>query len=257
MAAARCLARPRLHQQLPRAPSRPRRDRHCPGTGAPLPPCPMVESSASARTSATCPGHYWDYFDHLIPLTDRSLAEALEMNGFRVEEQIPRFLPWTMTGSLLRLRSRSAAYLRVETSLASDRPAVPCRRVKPADKMRFVSFDGTERYSADFKEPDRYSDLMSVLDDRPPFAVRGSGLSYCLPTAAPGVKRSTTPICLLSGLLGDRRVRAPAPAVAMYRRLDFSRCGRRRRHRRASVSSSRCSMMRRPWRSSRRRRCTC
>jgi SAM-dependent methyltransferase len=42
-------------------------------------------------------GAYWDFFDHHLPLTDRSLVEALELTGFRVTDQIPRFLPYTMS----------------------------------------------------------------------------------------------------------------------------------------------------------------
>ncbi|HET9399418.1 MAG TPA: methyltransferase domain-containing protein [Candidatus Acidoferrales bacterium] len=41
---------------------------------------------------------YWDYFDHFLPLSDRSLVEALELHGFTVERAIPRFLPFTMKG---------------------------------------------------------------------------------------------------------------------------------------------------------------
>jgi SAM-dependent methyltransferase len=40
---------------------------------------------------------YWDFFDHHLPLTDRSVAEALVMAGFRVEERIDKFLPYTMS----------------------------------------------------------------------------------------------------------------------------------------------------------------
>lgn len=43
-------------------------------------------------------GAYWDYFDHHVPLTDRSMAEALELSGFGVEHRIARFLPYTMSG---------------------------------------------------------------------------------------------------------------------------------------------------------------
>jgi SAM-dependent methyltransferase len=42
-------------------------------------------------------GAYWDFWDHHVPLTERSLAEGLELFGFRVEECIPRFLPYTMS----------------------------------------------------------------------------------------------------------------------------------------------------------------
>ena len=41
-------------------------------------------------------GKYWDFFDHYLPLTERSLGEVLLQTGFTVEEQIPRFLPFTM-----------------------------------------------------------------------------------------------------------------------------------------------------------------
>jgi SAM-dependent methyltransferase len=42
-------------------------------------------------------GEYWDFIDHHIPLTDRSLSEALSTSGFRVVKVIPRFLPYTMS----------------------------------------------------------------------------------------------------------------------------------------------------------------
>jgi SAM-dependent methyltransferase len=44
------------------------------------------------------PGRYWDFFDHIVPLTDRSLVEAVELGGFAVEEAVARFLPWSMAG---------------------------------------------------------------------------------------------------------------------------------------------------------------
>lgn len=43
---------------------------------------------------------YWMFFDHITPLDDRSLCEALENNGFEIEKCIPRFLPYTTKGSL-------------------------------------------------------------------------------------------------------------------------------------------------------------
>jgi SAM-dependent methyltransferase len=42
------------------------------------------------------PGAYWDFWDHYLPLSDRSLTEGLELAGFRVEECVARFLPYTM-----------------------------------------------------------------------------------------------------------------------------------------------------------------
>jgi ubiquinone/menaquinone biosynthesis C-methylase UbiE len=38
---------------------------------------------------------YWDFFDHCIPLSDRSLIEALQVVGFKIERTLPRFLPYT------------------------------------------------------------------------------------------------------------------------------------------------------------------
>ncbi len=39
---------------------------------------------------------YWDYFDHRLPLSDRSLGEGLIASGFNLLKVIPRFLPFTM-----------------------------------------------------------------------------------------------------------------------------------------------------------------
>jgi SAM-dependent methyltransferase len=43
------------------------------------------------------PGTYWDFWDHYLPLTDRSLLEGLSLVGFAVERCIPRFLPYSMS----------------------------------------------------------------------------------------------------------------------------------------------------------------
>jgi ubiquinone/menaquinone biosynthesis C-methylase UbiE len=45
-------------------------------------------------------GEYWDFIDHYLPLTDRSLVEALELINMRVEEVRPRFLPYTTRSRL-------------------------------------------------------------------------------------------------------------------------------------------------------------
>jgi len=44
------------------------------------------------------PGSYWDYWDHFIPITEESMAEALSLRGFGITEKIDRFLPYTMSG---------------------------------------------------------------------------------------------------------------------------------------------------------------
>lgn len=46
---------------------------------------------------------YWDYIDHHIALTERSLVEALEVSGYRVDYIVPRFLPYTAKSLLGRL----------------------------------------------------------------------------------------------------------------------------------------------------------
>jgi SAM-dependent methyltransferase len=47
-----------------------------------------------------CSDVYWDFFDHFLPLSDRSMAEVLEITGFQTEKVIPQFLPFTMKGKL-------------------------------------------------------------------------------------------------------------------------------------------------------------
>jgi SAM-dependent methyltransferase len=46
------------------------------------------------------PGLYWDYWDHHVAITDRSLIEVLELMGFKVEQCWPRFLPYTLRSAL-------------------------------------------------------------------------------------------------------------------------------------------------------------
>lgn len=38
---------------------------------------------------------YWDFWDHVSPISDRSLTELLENTGYEVRDAIPRFLPYT------------------------------------------------------------------------------------------------------------------------------------------------------------------
>ena len=58
-------------------------------------------------------GAYWDFFDHVVPLSDRSLAEALALSGFQIDEVIPRFLPATMAGRTVPPSFVIRAYLRM------------------------------------------------------------------------------------------------------------------------------------------------
>lgn len=64
---------------------------------------------------------YWDYYDHHVPLSDRSVSELLGSCGFELRRVEPRFLPYTVKGRLpswdwllrayLRLRPLSSAVL--------------------------------------------------------------------------------------------------------------------------------------------------
>lgn len=45
-------------------------------------------------------GKYWDFVDHHLPLTDRTLVEALGLLGLEIAEVRPRFLPYTTKSRL-------------------------------------------------------------------------------------------------------------------------------------------------------------
>jgi SAM-dependent methyltransferase len=55
------------------------------------------------------PGAYWDFWDHYVALTERSLKEALAIRGFTVGVCLARFLPYTMAGE----RQWPLAFLRI------------------------------------------------------------------------------------------------------------------------------------------------
>jgi SAM-dependent methyltransferase len=58
------------------------------------------------------PGAYWDFIDHHIALTDRSIIEAMELAGFVSHRVVKRFLPYTMSE-----RARPSPLLFVELYL--------------------------------------------------------------------------------------------------------------------------------------------
>ncbi|MGY2874221.1 SAM-dependent methyltransferase [Marmoricola sp. URHA0025 HA25] len=47
-----------------------------------------------------CAKDYWMFFDHITPVDDRALVEALRATGYDVETCIPRFLPYTTKSRL-------------------------------------------------------------------------------------------------------------------------------------------------------------
>jgi len=57
------------------------------------------------------PGSYWDFFDHYIPLTERSLVEVLAKVGFETERCEGRFMPYTTVGKVQYPSVAMRAYL--------------------------------------------------------------------------------------------------------------------------------------------------
>jgi len=55
------------------------------------------------------PGEYWDFWDHQLPLTEKSLAEGLTSRGFQINACIAKFLPYTMVNQ----REYPTAFLRL------------------------------------------------------------------------------------------------------------------------------------------------
>jgi SAM-dependent methyltransferase len=56
-------------------------------------------------------GAYWDFIDHQTALTEKSLAEAATMAGFRTKQVITRFLPYTTKGRMPQHPLLVRAYL--------------------------------------------------------------------------------------------------------------------------------------------------
>jgi SAM-dependent methyltransferase len=58
-------------------------------------------------------GEYWDFLDHHIPLTDRTLVESLLAAQMRPVEVVPRFLPYTTKSRIPQNPALVRLYLRV------------------------------------------------------------------------------------------------------------------------------------------------
>ena len=56
-------------------------------------------------------GSYWDFIDHQTALTEKSLAEAARMAGFRTKQVIARFLPYTTKSRMPQSPALVRAYL--------------------------------------------------------------------------------------------------------------------------------------------------
>jgi len=78
------------------------------------------------------PHLYWDYYDHHIPLSDRSICEGLSLCGFQIRQVEPRFMPYTVKSMLpqwswlirgyLALRPVSSAFLGKQFLVVATKP---------------------------------------------------------------------------------------------------------------------------------------
>jgi SAM-dependent methyltransferase len=59
------------------------------------------------------PGEDWDFWDHFLPLTDRSLVEILSLTGFSVERAEASFLPYSMSQGFTPPVALVRLYLRL------------------------------------------------------------------------------------------------------------------------------------------------
>jgi len=56
-------------------------------------------------------GSYWDFIDHQTALTEKSLAEAGELAGFKTKQIVTRFIPYTTKSRFPQNRLLVRAYL--------------------------------------------------------------------------------------------------------------------------------------------------
>ena len=60
-----------------------------------------------------CYQQYFDFFDHHLPLTEKSIVEALQLAGFEIEVVEPRTLPFTFKSRLPQWTWLVELYLRL------------------------------------------------------------------------------------------------------------------------------------------------
>lgn len=56
---------------------------------------------------------YWDFLDHQLPLTDKSMIESLELNGFKIIESRAKFLPYSTKSKLPKAPILVSLYLKL------------------------------------------------------------------------------------------------------------------------------------------------
>lgn len=58
-------------------------------------------------------GEYWDFFDHITPITEKALIEEARVHGFKVKKCIGKFLPFTTKSRLPQAAWLVRLYLRL------------------------------------------------------------------------------------------------------------------------------------------------
>lgn len=58
-------------------------------------------------------GKYWDFYDHITPVTEKALVEEAEIIGYKVKTCIPKFLPFTTKSAYPQSRWIVRLYLRL------------------------------------------------------------------------------------------------------------------------------------------------
>jgi len=56
---------------------------------------------------------YWDFCDHILPISDKGMSEYLSISGFEVVSIIPKFLPFTTKKRISQATFLLNLYLRV------------------------------------------------------------------------------------------------------------------------------------------------
>lgn len=60
-----------------------------------------------------CYAEYWDFFDHVLPISHKALDEILRAIGFEIEVIYPRFLPFTTKAKFPKFLFLIKLYLKV------------------------------------------------------------------------------------------------------------------------------------------------
>ena len=57
--------------------------------------------------------NYWDFFDHHIPLTDKSMEELLSLTNYQIIEKYPKFVPFSTKTKLPKMKIFVLIYLKL------------------------------------------------------------------------------------------------------------------------------------------------